>query len=154
MPKPKKEKLQIEIEVPSKKIHVERVFCPKGHSLIDRKKTIHGFPSIKLALKYQGKDGVIYLDPVYGSFEHVEEGIKLPKGAVVEFFCPDCGITLTALEETCHLCASPMFICYLPKGGIIEGCLKKGCYSHKMKIVDAEEQIARLFSNDTLDSYL
>jgi hypothetical protein len=150
----KKEKLQVEIEVPSRKIHVEHVSCSNGHDLTDPEKKIHGHPSIKLKLKYKGKDGLIYLDPVYGSFDHIEEGVKLPKGAVVEFFCPTCEVSMTASEESCQLCASPMFIAHLPGGGIIEGCLKKGCYFHKMKIVDAEKQISRLFENDTLESYL
>jgi hypothetical protein len=150
----KKEKLQVEIEVASRKIHVEHVSCPNGHDLCDSSRKIHGFPAIKLKIAYKGKEGIIYLDPVYGSFDHIEEGIKLPKGAVVEFFCPTCGVSMTVPEESCQLCASPMFVAYLPKGGIIEGCLKKGCYFHKMKIVDAEKQVARLFEDDTLKSYL
>lgn len=150
----RKEKLEIEISVPSKKIHVEHVTCPRGHSLMEPDKKIHGHPSIKMKLTYRGKEGVIYLDPVYGSFDHVEVGIKLPKGAVVEFLCPKCSTSLTVPDESCQLCSSPMFIGYLPKGGIIEGCLKKGCYYHRMKIVDGEEQIGRLFQNDTLESYL
>jgi hypothetical protein len=150
----KKEKLQIEVEVPSKKIHIEKIFCANGHSLCDKSKKIHGYPSIKLKMKFKNKEGIIYLDPLYGSFDNIEEGVEIPNGGVAEFFCPECGISLQTAEETCQLCASPMFICYLPKGGIIEGCLKKGCYYHKMKIVDAEQQIARLFENDTLESYL
>ena len=151
---PKKEKLEIEVEVPAKKIHVEHVFCHKGHQLCDPSKKIHGFPAIKLKMRYHGKDGVLFIDPVYGSFDNIEEGVRPPKGGVVELFCPVCGDSLKAAGETCQLCSSPMFVCYLPKGGIIEGCSKKGCYYHKVKIVDAEKQVSRLFENDTLQSYL
>ena len=70
----KKEKLQVEVEVPSKKIHVEHVFCPNGHELCDTSKRIHGFPAIKMRVKYRDDSGFIYLDPVYGSFDHIEEG--------------------------------------------------------------------------------
>ena len=150
----KKEKLQIEVEVPSKAIHVEHVYCPNGHELCDPSRKIHKFPAIKMKVVHEQRQGWIYLDPVYGSFDHIEEGIDLPKDAVVEFRCPVCDVSLTAPDELCQLCSSPTFICHLPKGGIIEGCLKKGCYFHKMKVVDAEQQIARLFENDTLESYL
>ena len=150
----KKEKLHIEVEVPSKKFHVEHVYCPNGHSLCDEEKKIHGYPAIKVKVTIGAKEGIIYLDPVYGSFDNIEEGISIPNGGVVELFCLECGVNLTDPDESCQLCASPMFIFQLPKGGIVEGCLKKGCHYHKMKIVDAEQQISRLFENDTLESYL
>ncbi len=150
----KKEKVEIEVEVPSQKIHVQHVTCPNGHYLCDESHKIHGYPAIKVKVKYQDQEGVLYLDPVYGSHDNVEEGIEIPKGAVVEFFCPECGVSLKSPDETCVLCASPMFVFHLPKGGIVEGCLKKGCFYHKMKIVAAEEQLGRLFEDSTLESFL
>jgi len=150
----KKEKIQIELEVPSKSLHVEHAYCSKGHSLADESIKISGKPSFKVKVKHKGKEGFMYLDPIYGSYNNIEEGISIPKGAVLEFFCPECGISLTEPDDTCQLCASPMFIFQLPKGGVVEGCLKKGCMFHKMKIVDAEQQVARLFENDNLDAYL
>jgi hypothetical protein len=150
----RKEKLQIEVEVPSKKIHVEHVYCPKGHSLCDTSRKIHGYPAIKVKAKFKDQEGILYIDPVFGSYNNVEENITIPKGGVVEFFCPECGISLRDQEISCQLCASPMFVFHLPKGGIVEGCMKKGCLYHRMKIVDAEQQISRLFENDTLESYL
>ncbi len=149
-----KEKLNIEIEVPSKKIHVNHAFCSNGHSLCDPETKINGYPAIKVKVKHGNSDGLLFIDPVYGSYENIEEGIDIPQGGVVELFCPECGVNLKDPDERCHLCASPMFQFQLPKGGIVEGCLKKGCYYHKMKIVDHEEQISRLFKNDTLESYL
>ena len=150
----KKEKLQIEVEIPSRKLHVEHVYCPEGHALCDPAKKIHGFPAIKTRVRHNGREGFLYMDPVYGSYDNLEEGITIPEGAIVELFCPECGATLKSKEETCQLCASPMYLFNLPKGGIIEGCLKKGCMYHKMKIVDAEQQVGRLFENHTLESYL
>lgn len=150
----KKEKLQIEMEVPSKQIHVEHVYCPNGHALRDIRKKIHGYPAIKVKVMYGNQEGLLYIDPVFGSYDNIEENIDIPKGGVVEFFCPECGVSLVDKDSSCQLCASPMYVFHLPKGGVIEGCLKKGCYFHKMKIVDAEQQVARLFENDTLESYL
>ena len=151
----KKEKLQIEVEVSSKKLNVKHATCPKGHQLCcDENIKIHGHPAIKVKVRYKGKEGLLYLDPIYGSYDNIFKGIKMPKGAVAEFFCPECGISLRDPHETCQLCSSPMFIFHLPKGGIVEGCLKRGCVFHKMKIVDAEQQIARSFENSTLESFL
>lgn len=150
----KKEKIQIELEVPSKTIHVEHAFCPNGHELSDESIKINGKPSFKVKVKYQGKEGFMYLDPIYGSYNNIEEGISIPKGAVIDFYCPHCGVSLKEPDSVCQLCASPMFVFQLPKGGVVEGCLKKGCMFHKMKIVDSEQQIARLFENNRLDSFL
>lgn len=150
----KKEKIQIELEVPTKSFHVEHAYCPNGHSLSDESIKINGKPSFKVKVKYKDKEGFMYLDPIYGSYNNIEEGISVPKGAVIEFFCPQCGISLKEPDDTCQLCASPMFVFQLPKGGVVEGCLKKGCIFHKMKIVDAEQQIARLFDDHKLDVYL
>ncbi len=150
----KKEKVEIEVEIPAKKLYVKHASCPNGHLLCDETVKIHGYPSIKVKVKYRDQEGWLYLDPVYGSYDNIEKEITLPQGAVVEFFCPECGVSLKDPEETCQLCSSPLFVFQLPKGGIVEGCLKKGCMYHKMKIVDAEQQIARLFEDSTLESYL
>ena len=149
-----KEKVQIEVEVASKKLHVHHVTCPKGHSLLDKSVKIHGDASIKVKIECKGKKGTLYIDPVYGRYDNIIEDIKLKKGDVVTMYCPQCGIDLTDPNEICQLCASPMFIFNLPKGGIVEGCTKNGCLFHKMKIVDAEKQLSRMFENSTMESYL
>jgi len=151
----KKEKVQIEVEVKAKKLSVHNATCPKGHSLCSEDKVkIHEHPAIKVKIRYKGKEGMLFLDPVYGSYDNIFEGITMPKGGVAEFFCPECGVSLTDPIDRCQLCSSPMFVFHLPKGGIVEGCLKNGCLFHKMKIVDAEQQLARSFENSTLESYL
>jgi len=151
---PPKEKVQIEIEVSSNKLQVHHATCQNGHILQDKSVKIHGEPSLKVNIKCQGKKGILYIDPVYGRYENVFKGIELKKGDVVEMYCPECGIDLTDTNETCQLCASPMFIFHLPQGGIIEGCMKLGCVFHKLKIVDAEKQVARMFENNTMESFL
>ena len=149
-----KEKVQIEVDVSTNKLHVQHATCPNGHQLCTDEKKIHGFPSLKVKIKYKDQEGILYLDPEYGSYDNIFEGVKMPKGGTAEFFCPECGTTLTDPQDTCQLCSSPMFVFNLPNGGIIEGCLKNGCVYHKMKIVDAEQLIARTFENNTMESYL
>lgn len=151
---PKKEKIQIEVEVGSKVLEVKHASCPKGHLLIDEEVKFHGHSSIKVKVKYKKETGLLYLDPVYGSYDKIEEGISLPKNKVIEFFCPECDVSLIDEHDTCQLCASPLFVLHLPKQSVVEGCTKKGCLYHKMKIVDAEQSLGRLFEDSTLESYL
>lgn len=151
---PSREKVQIEVEVPKKKLQVHNATCPKGHSLRDEKVKIHGDAALKVKIKIRGKEGLLFIDPIYGRYDNIEEGIELKKGDVVRMYCHECGIEFTDPNETCQLCASPMFIFHLPKGGIVEGCSKKGCLFHKLKIVDAEKQVSRMFENNTMESYL
>jgi hypothetical protein len=150
----KKEKIQVELEVSEKSINVQHACCQNGHSLMDSSVKINGFPSIKVKVKANGQEGLLFIDPVYGSFNNIEKGISIPKGTVVELFCPECGESLTDEHETCQICSSPMFVFHLPKESIIEGCLKMGCMYHKLKIVDGEHQMMRLFENSTLESFL
>jgi len=149
-----KEKVQIEVEVPSKNLHVHHATCSNGHLLQDEKVKIHGDAALKVKIKTRGKEGMLYIDPVYGRYDNIEENIILKKGDVVEMFCPECGVDLRDIDEICPSCSSPMFIFHLPRGGIIEGCSKNGCLFHKLKIVDAEKQISRLFENSTMESFL
>ena len=153
----KSEKIQVEISVPAKALNVKNAKCPNGHSLMDPEVKIGGYQAVKVNVTCGDEKGVIYLDPVYGSYDHIEEGIKIKDDCVVEFLCPECNTRLTDKHENCHLCSSPLYVFHLPKGSIVEGCLKKGCLFHKMKIVDSEEQMGRLFSdisNSTLESFL
>jgi hypothetical protein len=149
-----KERIQVELEISSKSVNVQHAYCQNGHSLIDPSVKINGFPAIKVKVKAKSQEGLLYLDPVYGSYNNIEKGITIPKGTVVEMFCPECGESLSDETEVCQICSSPMFVFHLPKESIIEGCLKKGCMFHKLKIVDGEHQMERLFENSTLESFL
>ena len=149
-----KEKIQVELEISSKSVNVQHAFCQNGHSLIDSSVKINGFAAIKVKVRANNQEGLLYLDPVYGSYNNIEKGLTIPKGTLVEMFCPECGKSLTDEQETCQVCSSPMFVFHLPKESIIEGCLKKGCMFHKLRIIDGEHQMMRLFENSTLESFL
>lgn len=153
----KKEKIEVEISVASKSLNVKNPKCPNGHLLVSDEKNIGGFPSIKVNAKIGDREGIIFLDPVYGSYGHIYDSIEIKDGEITEFFCPECGTSLTDKHENCRLCSSPLFVFQLPKGSIAEGCLKKGCHFHKIRIVDSEEQMSRHFedtSTSTLESFL
>jgi hypothetical protein len=145
-----KEKVQIEIDVSKHPLPVNHPTCSNGHSLKCENVKINDYPSIKVKAKYKENDGFIYIDPIYGSFDNIIEGMHVPDGEIVELFCPECDEKLLAPSDTCQVCLSPMFLFHLPNNGVIEGCMKKGCMFHKLKIVDAEELVARLFDERML----
>ena len=147
----KKEKIQIEIDVPSKSFNVRNATCPNGHSLADESVTIHGHPSLKVKATSNGKSGFLYLDPIYGSYDNIEKGFSMREGDLAEFFCPECGVSLIDPDDTCQLCSAPLFIFHLPRGSFVEGCTRKGCMFHKLKIVTGEQQMGRLFGNSILE---
>lgn len=134
-------KEQIILEVPSQALHVEHAACRNGCSLMDPSVPINGYPSIKVLIQYGGIKGMIHLDPVYGSFHNILD-VDIPEGVVVEMFCPTCNVSMKVNDgRVCDWCFSPLFCLYLPKGGVLEGCLKSGCHQHKLKLVDVDEQL-------------
>lgn len=145
-----KDNVTVEIDVSPSGLHIEHPTCSKGHSLRCDNVKIHNYPSIKTKAKVRGEEGYIYIDPIYGSFDNIYEGMKISEGSIVELFCPECGESLTDPTEKCQVCASPMFVFHLPNKSIVEGCLKKGCMFHKLKIVDADQQLTRLFEERML----
>ena len=150
---PKKKKETVEIELPSKAIRIQHAACPNGHSLMNSEHKINGYDSVSVLVKYKGQQGLIYLDPVYGSFKNVIE-IKVDEGGMVEFFCPHCRISLADEHQTCIICAAQMLALHLPHGGIIEGCLRNGCQFHNLKLVSGDELVKRLYESHSLDAYL
>ena len=145
-----KEKVTFEVNVSSDGLHIEHPTCSKGHSLRCDNVKIHNYSSIKVKAKVNDDEGFIYIDPIYGSFDNIIEGMKIPEGSLVQLFCPDCGESLTMQGESCKICSSPMFIFHLPNRSIVEGCLRKGCMFHELKIVDVDKQLARLFEERML----
>ncbi|MDZ7373197.1 MAG: hypothetical protein ONB23_04435 [candidate division KSB1 bacterium] len=146
-------KERIEIEVPSKALCIQHAHCPQGCDLMDPNVKIGGYASVRVRARYRDQEGDIFLDPRYGSFENISE-VAVPDGEIAEFFCPHCGISLRDEHQRCKVCSAPMFALSLPRGGIIEGCLRKGCFEHVLRIVSGEELLGRLFENDTLSTYL
>ena len=85
-----KEKITVEINISPKELHIEHPTCSRGHSLKCDKVKIHNFSSIKVKAKANGEEGFMYIDPIYGSFDNIIEGMKIPDGVIVELFCPEC----------------------------------------------------------------
>jgi hypothetical protein len=144
---------KIEVTIPAARLVVGHAHCPNGHLLMAPDRPIGGYPSILVKAKYGDSEGNLYLDPRYGSFEHESE-IEIPEGTVAGFFCPECGETLREKDVICNSCSAPMFVMHLPHGGRIEGCTRCGCFSHRLEVVDMDEQLLRLFEETHRDAYL
>ncbi len=149
----KKKKEKVEIEVPSKAIRIQHAQCPNGHDLMDPEHKINGYASITVLTKYKDQEGLFHLDPVYGSYKNVPE-INIPQGEIVQFYCPQCHVSLSEAGQTCDKCSAPMFALSLPHGGIVEACLRNGCQFHNLKLTDGEELIKRLEDEGTLDAFV
>ncbi|OGC00693.1 hypothetical protein A2V82_02945 [candidate division KSB1 bacterium RBG_16_48_16] len=150
---PDRKRERVEIEIPSKAIRIKNAGCPNGHSLMDPDHKINGYPSVKVLIRYKDQEGLIYLDPIYGSFKNIHV-LNVSQGDVVDFYCPECKTSLTAAGKICRECSSRMFAIHLPHGGIIEGCLKNGCHYHNLRLIDGNELLKKLDEEDMLDSYL
>jgi len=118
---------------PYKILDIQHAYCTKGCDLMTDNVKIHDMKAIAVKIKYQDKEGLIYLDPEFGSYDHESE-IEVPDGAIVQFYCPHCGVSLQAKDETCRTCSAPVFHLELPGEAGITGCLRKGCFEHKLKI--------------------
>ena len=152
---PRNEKFDVEFSIPQGDIIVKHATCPNGHLLNTGEVKINGHDAIKVQVKVGGKgSGLLYMDPVYGSYNNIEKDISMTEGDIAAFFCPECGVDMKDTFETCHACSAPLFCFHLPKRSIVEGCSRKGCTFHKLKIVDSETQMGRLFDNSTLESFV
>jgi hypothetical protein len=148
-----KKKEIVEIEIPSKTLRIKHAMCPNGHSLMDDEHLINGYSSVTVRAKYGDKEGLIYLDPIYGSFTNVYE-IVVPEGECVELYCPTCGVSLSEHGQICDECLAPMFAIYLPHGGMIDACLRVGCHHHTLRFTDSEEIGKKLVDEDYFNDVL
>jgi len=118
-------------------VNIQTAHCPKGCDLMCEDVKINGLNSICVKIQYKDQEGLLYIDPEFGSYKHVSE-IDVPDGEIVSFSCPHCGVSLKNETETCRTCSAPVFTLILPNEGEVSGCLRKGCFDHTLKIESFE----------------
>ena len=138
---------RIEVSVPRGRITIRSARCPAGCDLMAPDTPIHDHPSIGVRMLHGKRKGMIHLDPTYGSYENKSD-LDVPDGEEVEFACPHCGVSLVDREERCPSCSAHMFVLHLPGGAIVEGCLRKGCTHHTLRLVDLDAQILRMYGDE------
>ncbi len=119
-------------------IEIQHAECSKGCNLITDEKMIKGMKTIKVLAKFGDQEGIIYLDPEFGSYNHVTD-LKIPEGTNVDFYCPECGVSLVDHDDLCKTCSSPMLLLSIPKEGVVTACTKKGCFHHALRIESFDE---------------
>jgi predicted RNA-binding Zn-ribbon protein involved in translation (DUF1610 family) len=114
-------------------VDIQHAHCPNGCDLMTDKVKKNGLKTIAVKIRWQDKEGMIYLDPEFGSYDNVMD-FEIPPGEIVQFYCPHCGISLQHEHDLCRSCSAPTFAMELPGEGQIIGCLRKGCFEHTLKI--------------------
>jgi hypothetical protein len=78
---------------------VDKVYCPKGCNLVDKKQIINGFPGIRIAFRREGSEGEFVISAIEGDFEKRVVRGSLQEGAKDELFCPHCGEKFKVLVD-------------------------------------------------------
>ena len=152
-PEPEYKTEKVEVEIPAAALVIRHARCANGCLIMAPDVPINGHPSIHTKIKHGDHEGDLYLDAAYGSFAHRCD-MELKDGTVVEFHCPQCGVSLQEAGHICQSCSAPLFVIQLPKGGRVEGCTRKGCFSHKLEVMDLSRQLLQLFDDTQMDAYL
>jgi len=117
-----------------KRIFPMDVSCPHcNRSLMDETFPIDGYPSIKVTISFDHKDGWLRLSCMYGSY-NVSTELDVPVDAVAEFRCPHCRVQLPSTSD-CSLCGAPMAPMLVRGGGIVQICSRRGCRNHMLDLV-------------------
>ena len=138
---------KLTIEIPADSVLIRSAMCPNGHELSDHDHLMEGEPAIKVTVRGPQSTGTLHFHPAYGNHDVVTD-LNLREGEAYELLCPECGTTLLHRDERCVFCSAPLFVIYLPKGGQLKGCTRKGCHNHRLELVDIESQLASLFSDE------
>ena len=117
-----------------KRIFPINVSCPHcNHSLEDETFTIDGYPSIRVTISSDHRQGWLRLSCLYGSYNFACE-FDVPIDSVVCFLCPHCGVEFPSTLD-CSVCAAPMVPMLVDGGGIVQICSRCGCKNHMLDLV-------------------
>ena len=122
-----------------------KVKCPHcDKSLMEEKTKIDEVPSIKVIIEYKQKKGELFLSSLYGSY-NVQSKLDVPKGAVVDFFCPYCGSSLKT-GRICETCDAAMVGMNFHEGTRVQICSRRGCHKHLIEFEDLEKELLAFYN--------
>ncbi len=131
---------------------VEHISGPNGEDLMSNSVQIHGEPSIRLGVRINGQEGLIFVDAFWGG--HAKLYSFLPdsggKDTEVEAFVPETGASLMAGHacevEGCGCNRSIMLT--LPDGrSHVYVCARLGCPGHAMEMAELPPSVSRSISS-------
>jgi two-component system, NtrC family, sensor kinase len=117
-------------------LQIKQAVCPKRHSLIDDEVRFDGKPSIRIKARCEDKEGLIYIDPVYGKAGS-RHGFTFDDRKKVQFVCPECASSLMVEGRTCPRCAAAVVTFDAPPKGLVEICTRRGCGWQRWEEVEA-----------------
>jgi len=129
---------------------VKLACCPKGHNLITNDFKIDGLSAIRVKARYQGEEGFMMFDPLYGrNRNHFDLAVKAR--TEVEVLCPECGVSLLEEQGKCEKCGSRILSFVVPSRGEFEACVSKECDWQRWLAVDSagHQEYAELSVSDT-----
>ena len=114
-----------------------------GKSLMDKEHLVDNEPSIKLVVEKSGKEGIINLSSIYGSYNYICD-IEIPPGEIAVFKCTHCKAVLNSKPE-CLNCGADMVPFYLDMGGKVSICSRSGCKNHHVEFEDLSMALRKLY---------
>jgi hypothetical protein len=117
--------------------------CPLcSANLMDEAVYVDGHPSVRVVLRYGGKESVLHLSAIYGSFRFVSE-VPVGAGDETELLCEHCGQTLVT-DSRCEVCSAALCFLHLTVGGDVLFCSRRGCKYHRAETDDLERSLIEL----------
>lgn len=132
---------------------VQKVLCPKGHSLMVDSVRINGEPTIQIGVEIQSQRGNFFIDSFWGSHEKLYDFIpKVNADPVrVSAFCPICSTSLMVVDR-CRIsgCGTREHILLTLPGekNRIYVCARLGCPGHRLDVhaapLDVVERVSEI----------
>jgi len=119
---------RIEIKKDRRVFPVEVSCFRCNHSLMDSRRQIDDYPSIRVTVSFDQKHGWMALSSLYGSY-NVSSEYDIPKDTIIHFFCPHCHTELIG-GFSCGECGALMVPMIVRGGGIVQICSRRGCKGH------------------------
>ncbi|MEP0813094.1 MAG: HAMP domain-containing protein [bacterium] len=128
---------------------IRKAFCPEGCSLVDESVKIRNMPAVSVEFRDDKGKGVIHLDPVYGSLNHVFSRVVKPD-MIIGVSCPKCKASLVRETRKCPRCDAPLFAVGAGSDGEIVWCTRRGCHYQRWEAVEAlgERKYAEIVVKD------
>ena len=119
-------------------VNVKCPYCRK--SLMDEKKLIDDYPSVKINIQHHDKTGALYMSSIFGSYNILSD-IYVPEEELALFSCPECNASLI-LKDLCEECKAPLAFLELKNGGTVQICSRRGCKYHFMDYTNFAQKLS------------
>ena len=99
----------------------QRLFCSKGHNLINSRVSFNSRPGILIKVKKARKTGFIALSSIYGEKVRAALDIDLESGEILKLFCPECSTEIPAYAQC--TCGGSLLALFLTEDADFSNCI-------------------------------